>query len=153
MSTQRFKRLREEDAVWDIGFLFLDREEMLLYNENPDLYVAQTQGFDTVKDFFEFEDSHGAARCGGVTKAGKPCRAVIKFTSDPREWQSLHRKARCRAHVGQSAQLAQIAPSRKGRSDNKKSLAGAVPTRLKKRRKQDDRDNANQGASKCTAAM
>jgi hypothetical protein len=92
MSTKRFKRLREEDAVWDIGFLFLDREEMLLYNENPDLYVAQTQGFDTVRDFFEFMDSHGAALCGGITKAGKPCQAVVKNYCHSHEWRSLHRK-------------------------------------------------------------
>jgi hypothetical protein len=107
MSTKRFKHLHKEDAVWDLGFMFLDREQMLIYNEDPDLYMAKTFGFDTTKDYFEFEDNYGVALCGGMTKRGKPCEAVIACTADHAEWRCLHRKALCNQHKGQQARRRQ----------------------------------------------
>jgi hypothetical protein len=118
MSTKRFKRLREDDAVWEIGNGLLDREQMLIYNEDPDLYMAQREGFDTTKEAFEFWDGHGAVVCGGTTKKGKPCRAVVAYAYDPHDFRRLQKEARrCHAHKGQptAVRSAQIVPFKKAR--------------------------------------
>jgi hypothetical protein len=119
MSTIRYKRVREEDAVWEVYGMFLDHEQMLLYNQNPDLYVAQAEGFDTVKEFFEWCDSEGAVMCGGTTKAGKPCRAIVKYTADPDEWHRLHRReGRCRSHAGQPKLVISLETARQQRAQD-----------------------------------
>jgi hypothetical protein len=71
---------------------------MQRYNENPDRYMAQAMGFETAESYFEYLDSNGAALCGGLTKTGKPCKAVVKYCWKPEQWQQLHRKALCRTH-------------------------------------------------------
>jgi hypothetical protein len=103
MSTKMFKRMREEDAVWELGYRFLDREEMLIYNEDPDLFMAREYGFDTARGLAEYYDSGGAALCGGTTKKGKPCQALIKCCSDPADFRRVHRQGRCYAHKEQPA--------------------------------------------------
>jgi hypothetical protein len=120
MSTIRFKRLREEDAVWEISNgMLLDREQMELYNEDPDLYVAQTQGFDTAKEFFEWCDSGGTVMCGGLTKAGRPCQAVVKHDAKPGEWRRLHRReGRCYNHAGQPKSVISLETARRQRAQD-----------------------------------
>jgi hypothetical protein len=95
----RFEYLTEEDAVWLVGgSMLLDRDEMLRYNQNPDLFMAQAMGFETAERYLEYLDSHGAALCGGTTKSGAPCKAVVRYCSGPEQFQELHRKALCHVH-------------------------------------------------------
>ena len=70
-----FKPVREEDALWEVGGHYINREEMVEYNKAPDTFVAQWMGFDNKEQFYDYRANHD--RCSALTKKGKPCRGFL----------------------------------------------------------------------------
>ena len=80
--------------------LHLDQDELAEYLADPDLFAAEYLGL-TIDQYREWIALEGAALCGERTKAGHPCRSVVKYCDDPAEWLELHRSVACVNHGGE----------------------------------------------------
>jgi hypothetical protein len=101
------------DPVWIVdfegpcgtadGMHFLNRQEAVEYNADPDLFAAKHLGFATADEYREWVETQGYALCSERTKSGRLCRNLIGGGQlDPAEWRARHRSAPCFNHGGQS---------------------------------------------------
>jgi hypothetical protein len=89
-------------TVWGAGLDFeITDAEASQYNADPDGFVARRWGFSGANEYYEWLNLQGAPLCGGITRAGKPRKALTGgYQLNLEEWRAKHRAHYCRAHGG-----------------------------------------------------
>jgi hypothetical protein len=78
--------------------IYLDEEQLELYNKDPDAYAGAHVGLSKV-EYIEWVEIDGAALCSNRTKTGDLCRnATGRIQQRPADWKATHRKAQCSSH-------------------------------------------------------
>ena len=83
---------------------FLNDDEIVEYESNPDLFAAKHFGFECVEVYHEWVEASGAPRCSGRTRSGKLCSNRTGHAADHtvEQWLAHDRLWPCCKHRGAS---------------------------------------------------
>lgn len=80
--------------------LYLDQNELVEFDRDPEAFAARYYGFADVDPYREWVTLDGTALCGEQTKSGKLCRNSISHIQlRAADWKALHRTRPCTVHT------------------------------------------------------
>jgi hypothetical protein len=83
---------------------YLSREEVEVYNRDPDAYAAGLFGL-TKDEYVQWVTKDGNALCGERTKSGRQCNSTVSAPPTAAEWKKTHRQSACHAHSNKGGRV------------------------------------------------